>query len=754
MTASQVRQQARSWLRRFFSLVMGLVITGTVAAASATPASLPPPPSPQEIAKPCIEALLTLNGRILEATDYASALEEMADVANRFVDLPSQDPNAALVCLQAHGRILMGLREHARGVQTYRKAVAIALAVYGPDDDPTWTFQQNLAVALHGLHRDDEAVALLTTVAKEREDYVGGPEQHRLAITLSNLAMAQSELGHLTAARHSSERAMQLAPFVDDEHDQRSLQLRYNHALVLDRAGARLEAQRLLEKVIDAHKRRNASGEALDALIALAASVFDTGRFEESERRYVEAYRIASEHLPKQHLTRAEVLSSWCRVLSTLRRWSDAVMRCEQADQLFRGRAANNNEVLLNNINLAIALDGIGQAERAYSLLNTTVADMANRTDVPLRARLEAKRARAVMAVNQGRIAEGVVNFEAVLDEQRRHLPPDHPERRLTEREYGVLLGLTGRTSEAERILREHAVTVERQLTDYRGDLHAEIGLFRRQASTQMFLAKLLIEQGRCEEALDWIEATKARNLVRRIRAGGRDATDPEQRIEADSLRKQQARLLIDRAQAVGDGARQSVIDAGLRDVGSRLSALTSSLDDTMPEALSATQSLQRRGIRPSEAILSLAVVDDEIVAVNVTPQSGFRCRSLGEWKDLPSTVNALQALHSATGGLPGLMMQTPSMPARRLLRHAARQYSLMARSEPIPPNAEPITDATRIEADIGSQLLGWAFDSQNWPDRILLSADGALQLISWDALIVQGRRVIDRSIVVNVPTL
>ncbi|MFT4104027.1 MAG: hypothetical protein QM674_23980 [Burkholderiaceae bacterium] len=141
-------------------------------------------------------------------------------------------------------------------------------------------------------------------------------------------------------------------------------------------------------------------------------------------------------------------------------------------------------------------------------------------------------------------------------------------------------------------------------------------------------------------------------------------------------------------------------------------------------------------------------------MAVSVTPQSGFRCRSLGEWKDLPSTVNALQALHSAAGGLPGLMMQTPSMPARRLVRHAARQYSVMARSEPIPPSAEPITDATRIEADIGGQLLGWAFDSQNWPDRILLSADGALQLISWDALIVQGRRVIDRSIVVNVPTL
>ncbi|MFT4104026.1 MAG: hypothetical protein QM674_23975 [Burkholderiaceae bacterium] len=77
-------------------------------------------------------------------------------------------------------------------------------------------------------------------------------------------------------------------------------------------------------------------------------------------------------------------------MLSTLRRWGDAVMRCEQADDLFRNRAAgSNNEVLLNNINLAIALDGIGQAERAYSLLNATVADMATRADVPLRARLE-----------------------------------------------------------------------------------------------------------------------------------------------------------------------------------------------------------------------------------------------------------------------------------------------------------------------------------------------------------------------------
>ncbi|MFT4104025.1 MAG: tetratricopeptide repeat protein [Burkholderiaceae bacterium] len=166
---------------------MSLVISGTVAAAST------PPLSPQEIAKPCIEALLTLDGRILEATDYATTLDEMASVVNRFVGLRSQDPDAALLCLQAHGRILMTLREHARGIQTYRKAVAIALDVYGPDDDATWTFQQNLAVALHGLHRDDEAIALLTAVAKKREAYVGGPEQHRLAITLSNLAMAQSD---------------------------------------------------------------------------------------------------------------------------------------------------------------------------------------------------------------------------------------------------------------------------------------------------------------------------------------------------------------------------------------------------------------------------------------------------------------------------------------------------------------------------------------------------------------------------------
>lgn len=729
-----------------------------VAAAVAAPDTAAQTPDPLAEAAPCREAtkaaLQGVNGATAGAA-YADLLEGLQRAIEGFTNVRADDDESSLHCLNAYGQALLRLGEHALGAGVYRRAHEVALKAYGPADDSTLTLQGNLAVALTSLNRNDEAANLHEQVLAARESLAGTPSAHKLAITLMNLAMVRSARGELQAARSHAERAWTLSQSMPAS-DRRSGTMAHNYALVLDRIGSRVEAQRLMQLALRSRLEAGEAWLAIESLASLAASYFDVGRFEESDRRYREALALSGMALPPLHPLRAELLRSWCRVLSVVGKPNEALARCDDAIRLFAQRRSDaqldSDRTLVNR---GLALSALGRAPEAINSLRDAVRGLTGHVPEHHPELLEAKRALSVVLVDQGQLDEGTQLLESVLAAQTADLPSDHPERVLTLGEYGVLLAIRGQLADAEKVLKDYAAKTERSRADYLHDQRTSMGVFRRFASTRMFLAKLMVIKSRCAEAFDWIEQTKARALFDRITMRAAADAAGVSVVEAlSALEQARARLYVERALSAGDGAKQSDIDVRLSTIGNDIAALTPA----------ATTAAAQAGARPSadlsaarlpanSAALSIGLVDDEVLLVLYQSSRGFSCTSLGNWTGLSDTVQAVRALQSTPGGMPALMAGSARQAPRRIVRRGERWFTVLPRSAVVPANATPVAAAEELEATIGRELLGWILERTKGTRSLYVSSDGVLNTLALDALRVDGQRVLDRLSLLHVPT-
>lgn len=727
-------------------------------AAMAVQGALAQTPDPLAQASPCREAVQATLKKIDGATTgpgYARALADLDASITAFIKARDEDDESALHCLNAHGRALLTLAEHALGAEVYRRAHEIALKSYGPTDDSTLTLQGNLAVALTSLNRLDEAAALQEQVLAARENLADEPGAHKLAITLMNLAAVRSARGELKTAHALAERGWTIARRSMPDSDRRSGTMLHNYALVLDRVGLRAQAQRQLELALESRLESGQTGLALESLASLAASFFDVGRFEESDRRYRESVALAQAQLPPLHPLRGELERSWCRVLSIVGKAAEALTRCDAAIRLFAQRRMQL-DLDRTKINRGMALHALGRTAEATQALRDAVQGLSTVLPRDHPEFLEAQRALSVTLVDQGQVDEGARLLESVLAAQTVALPADHPERLLTQGEHGVLLAIQGRLDEAEATLREYAAKTERTRADHGRDQRTSMGVFRRFASTRMFLAKLLVIKGRCADAFDWIENTKARALLDRIAS----RATPDAAVGADSdrvsaLEQAQARLYVERALAAGDGAKQSGIDLRLRAIADDLAALMPAAATTASPsgAVSPSADLLAARLPSGVAALSVGLVDDEVLLVLYEPSQGFSCTTLESWNGLSDTVQALRALQSTHGGLPALMAGTGREVPKRIVRRAGRWFAVLPRSAALLADAIPIASAEELEAAVGGELFGWVLARATQVREMFVSSDGILNLIALDALKVSGQRVLDRLSLSHVPT-
>lgn len=708
--------------------------------------------SPLDRAAPCKLAGQRAEEMINGATTgegFVAALAALRKTVDIFVEKTGENEESSLHCLNYYGATLLRLGEQREASRVYRQATDVARRNFGDEDDSTLTLQGNLAVALMGIGSLEEADKLQENTLAHRENLDGTPKAHKLAITLLNLAMVQSALGEIAKSRGVADRGWSLARKYISADDPRWGTIEHTYGMVLDQGGSRAEGQKLFEQSLAARMKSGDSEGTIESLASLAASFYDVGRIEEANGRYEEAYNLAKQFFPPLHSTRAKIARSWCRVLSSIGKAEESLAKCDESIQILRAHGEGSMvEVYLTQINRGVALGLLARDSEAIDTLREAVAGL--RTFYPAYAAelFEGIRSLGVVLVDANKVDEGAVLLADALKEQRSLLGDLHPDVLLTQGNYGVVLAIQGKLRESESELTDYAKKADVMRGLYGHDERTIRGVFSRFSATRMFLAKLLVGEGRCQAAFDWIEETKARLLREQIRdhasIGGASV---EGRQSLDLLENARTRLYLERANNLGNGARQTEIDIRLRELEDKIGEIIAGASKNSSSGKTETPSaaVLRTVIQDDTAIAAFGLVDDEVLVTVYRRNSGFQCTSLGQWEGLDETVWATHALQSSVGGLAGLLVGTSLTPGFRVIRTGTRKFAVIPRSAPIPNEATIVNSADDMLTAVGSGLLSWLLSQAGTTDRLVLSLDGILNLVAFDALPVNGKLLIQR---------
>jgi len=708
--------------------------------------------NPLERAAPCKlageRAEQTINGTS-KAEIYGTALIELRGIVQAFVVKTGENEESSLHCLNYQGATLLQLGELEEASRVYRQATEIARRNFGDDDDSTLTLQGNLAVALTGIGSLEEADRLERDTLVRRESLDGTPRAHKLAITLLNLAMVESALGAVSKAREFADRGWSLAQKYISVDDRRWGTVLHTYGMVLDQGGLRAEGQRFFEQSL-AVRQQNADSEGeTESLSSLAASFYDTGRFEEADLRYREAYNLAKQVFPPLHPTTAKIARSYCRELSSIGKLQESLAKCDEALRILEAHGEQSKvEVYLTQINRGVTLGLLGRNSDAIKTLRAAVAGLHAYFPAYSPEMFEGIRSLGVVLVDADQVNEGAVLLATALKEQRALLGDSHPDVVLTQGNYGVVLAMQGKLREAESELSDYAKKADTIRRLYGRDGRTIRGVFSRFAATRMFLAKLLVAEGRCQDAFDWMEETKARSLRDRIREhasiGGATAED---RSLFASLEQARTRLYLERARNVGNGAKQTEIDIRLREIDEKQGKIITKVHERsqVVGAEAPSAAMIRSGIDGDSTIGSFALVDNEVLVTSYRQDIGFRCTSLGQWSGLDETIWATHAVQSSVSGIPGLMAGTSSTPASRVIRTGARSFVLIPRAASIPQGATIVNSTADLLSMVGRELLSWLIRQADTTHRLVLSPDGILSLVAFDALVLDGKFLVNR---------
>jgi len=704
-------------------------------------------------AAPCHEAAQraqsSVNG-MRSAVDYDAALATLKSTINVFVAEAGEGEDVALHCLNFYGSMLVHLGERATAGEVYRRAVAIARKVNGDNDDSTLTMQGNLAVALASMGQLDEARQLQQDTLARRETLASTPRAGKLAKTLLNLAMVEVTRGEWAQARRHAERGLSITQKLGSADDKFVGDALHSYALVLDRIGMRSRAQQLFEQSLRIRLAHGDSYLAVESLASLAASFFDVGRFAEADLRYAEAYAIADQLLALLHPVRGEIARSWCRILSEVGKIEESLRRCDEAFEIFSARGPQSaTDVYLTQINRGITLRQLGRTREAIESLRSAVRGLRNTLPPNSPQVFEAIRALGVTLVEAGEVDSGSTLLAASFHEQTALLGELHQDVLLAQGDYGVVLAMRGELAQAERVLTDYARKADTMRGLYGRDDRTTRGVFSRFASTRMFLAKLLVLQGRCREAFDWIETTKGRVLQDRLRErADMDVAAFTDRQKFSALEQARTRLYIERSLASGDGARQSAFDTRLRAIDDEIGALIQAARMRGSHAamkVTPSRSVLGSNLAADTALASFGLADDEIILVTYRRPRGFQCTTLDRWPGLVNSLSATRALQASPSGIAGLLAGTSTTPGKRLVSFGPRSFDLIERSADIPAGSSLVTSGTELLDSMGRELLRWLTSRADGAQRLIMSLDGLLGIIAVDALPVDGRTLVER---------
>jgi CHAT domain-containing protein len=260
-------------------------------------------------------------------------------------------------------------------------------------------------------------------------------------------------------------------------------------------------------------------------------------------------------------------------------------------------------------------------------------------------------------------------------------------------------------------------------------------------AGSYKHLAFLYASRGKMDAAFRQLELSKARGLLETLAFRRAETASGLTADEQAALRKLERRIEAqDEAIArLRDKPEEQIKAEAERSAAAReLADLRATLRARYPKYAQLTEppivaaDAARTLLRPDAAFVSYALRDDDVLAFVVDRRGKARSYSLGRMPGLTASVQALRTLLAPRG--------SATEPVWRLAD--GRFATGLARPA---ADATRVSDAREVARALGARLIDPLASALAGKSRLIVSPDGALALVPFEALIARNGRVLDR---------
>lgn len=643
-------------------------------------------------------------------TRTREALELAQSVARERATLLGEEHVDTLASRNTVGALLRQLGRNTEAIATFEEILPLLEKARGAEDVETLRVRNNLALAYQRDERTREALVQFEELYRARRARQG-PRHPTTLIAVVNLAGAAFNAGDEARAARLCEQAIPdfLATYGEDHPE--TLRLRSRLAHYDYELGRYEESAALFESVRRAAQVKVGPTNAitLQALTGAATAQYVLGRTQAALANLDEAWRGYLKVYGPDHPASRQVLQTKAH----------ALMRA--------GRPAEALKVLDEDLGAATLPARSAGPVPSFALVNHASA---------AQARFEL-----------GARAEALAQLEDVLARKREQFGEDHPQTLSTLVTLASFRARAGDRGGAVVLLEDLVRLTERRSAGElafsdtrRAALAAWIGEGWQRAGYATLATLLATTDAR--RALEIAELGRGRGLEAAL---GAQAGMRELPVAArESLRELSAQLgKVEEAIAAGNASTEAQLAniARRARLQEHIAADFDNAARALPSGAPVALDERLRSVPRDAAYVSFVVAGDRIAALVARHDAPVRGFDLGEMPGLASAIDAWQ-----------IFANSEDASAVRIWRERSGRYvNAIARPS---PDAVRVASGAPIGRELSRRLLAPLAPALRGARRWIVSPDGALAFLPFDALTWDGATVLERAQVTLVPSL
>ncbi len=659
--------------------------------------------------------------------------EKHPDTLNNFINL-AQTYNA--------------LGQFAKELPLWEKILRLTTETLGEKNHNTLSSLNNLALAYGNLSHHTEALPLHERTLRLRTEVLG--EKHPDTLnSLSNLAETYFRLGRNAEALPLWEKALRLTAETLGEKHPDTLRSLNNLAYTYDAVGRPAEALPLHERTL--RLRTEVLGEkhpdTLSSLNNLAETYFRLGRNTEAVILHKKALRLYTETLGERHPSTLLSLNNLAGTYADIGRPAEALSLHERTLRLRTEALGEKHPDTLTSLNnLALTYGSLGRYVEALPLhekalkLHTKVLGEKHPHTLGSIYNL------AIIYSRLGRSTEALSLHKKALQLYTETLGPNHPDTLRSLRNVALEYVDLNRPTEALPLF-ERLVTGVEQLRAS-GELSPanRLALFAQWVEAYKRYAELLVAQGNIARGFDLSELSKARTLLESTAARRANEAGILSPAEQAQVREIEVRLSWLDEKIAGAFNRPEAklnLETSKNELVREYAGLRRQLIAKYPKYaqlndVNILTAEDGKALVPADTVLiSYLLSGDRPLAFTLSARDGLRAYALDKIPGLDKTLDAYRQLVSDPLGAKGLAQD-----GLTVSKLPDRTFVVMATGK-VPAAAVSVRDAAELGRELAEKLLKPILPAIAGYRHWIVSPDGALSMLPFEALPLDGKPVV-----------
>ena len=616
--------------------------------------------------------------------------------------------------------------------------LALRTQFWGPAETATLVVRNARALQWCQMGRCADALAEQEAIARETEQRLG-PDARNTLVARHNLTATLSDLGRHAQALAISQELAARSEKLWGANDAQTLRFRNGVAVALAELGRYADALAEHEQLYE--RRQHALGAtAPDTLSSLRSIGVVYGlllRHREALATTQKLLALTRQTLGDKHPDTAQAQVDVALALRRAGKWAEARQQSHAAWQSLLALRGEHHPQTLDAMNVHASV--LLAAKDAEAALPVTQAALAARLGLtgelhPLTLRARQSVGRALLLA--GRPDEALTAFAQTHDGMRRVLGEQHPDTLLVLLDRMEAALAADKLSTVQPWLKTFQAGVEQLRAQHGLSVKSRRTLFERYVDGYRLQALSALRTGQSEPAFALAELSKARTLLEStaLQYANRSGVLPpeaQQQVDRDEARLAQIDRELDgapqadRRQALEAERNRAVrayadTTAQLRQRYPRYARLSAPPQATLADAA--------RWLPADTLFISYLVTHDRVMAFAVDARG---LRQALELPPLPGLADAVDAFRRLTGDA--------LEAGQAVWQTGPERFVVGKQGTPPTPDAQPVTDAQAIGRVLVRHLLAPLGAELASHRRLLISPDGALATLPFEALPMDG---------------